>query len=707
MFIQASQDTTPRTASYILQRFSSEGCESSGNCRAESEDIVRRADDRQTTTVVSVNSTPPPLPPALWHHRLFRTMGPQEMVPVVDIENPLYCPGAHDTVHSANSGGSQNHPTQIRTHVQNAHQFPSFVDHLECSLDSGDPSDLVYQPIPAAFTSSASRIVTPNATVSVLRRKRRVTSPTPAYSRNLTARVQPRSRSVGRRSGVESFSDLLGPVKYQRSELSLNEDSFELSAKAERLHYFPLPDESCSGALDCSGSSSFRTAGQAHGHRDGTRRKLERKLHLLEGILHVLGSEQAVSAETWVDELYGPKVGTETPRGIDGFVSLLDRLLPGIRLKERVLISRAFTHQEIVNVLGREEIEHLDMRASIADHEGLNLDARGLLHVFGKPNSFLFLKELNLSDTSIRDYDIVHIHHLPRLSHLWLSNTGIGNESIYHLVALRRTLAQLDVSLNPEIDDDVTAPLILLTKLQYLSLLGTAISMVGLRRLTLSSNDRPSKTSLDLEVPRACEDYLYNLHKLYVVQPGPSLIVDPAACEDLLPEDLRRNLDAHAAVNPDISIATTYGGMIVQLTSILSIRKKDLAVRDLVWKIRSGTDEASSSVGQGTVNSESTVIRVCLSKEAGQPVSRGIVYATPRALPQEDPYCSIPLVTQAPRILIDALHWLLLTSPSVVCASLGTGAAADQNVSEPLPSAPRHGTAQIGDVYKATRDRPS
>ena len=49
--------------------------------------------------------------------------------------------------------------------------------------------------------------------------------------------------------------------------------------------------------------------------------------------------------------------------------------------------------------------------------------------VFSKPNSFLFLSELSLSDASLQDFDMTYIHHLPRLSHLWLSNTGIGNEA--------------------------------------------------------------------------------------------------------------------------------------------------------------------------------------------------------------------------------------------------------------------------------------
>lgn len=87
------------------------------------------------------------------------------------------------------------------------------------------------------------------------------------------------------------------------------------------------------------------------------------------------------------------------------------------------------------------------------DQEGLNLDARDLLcgtlfsllrlgrlkkiwqnelfffSVFSKPNGFFFLNELNLSNVGLKDQDMMHIQRLPRLSRLWMSNTGIGNEA--------------------------------------------------------------------------------------------------------------------------------------------------------------------------------------------------------------------------------------------------------------------------------------
>lgn len=89
----------------------------------------------------------------------------------------------------------------------------------------------------------------------------------------------------------------------------------------------------------------------------------------------------------------------------------------------------------------------------MAEEGGLNLDARDMLQgylllqtrlvgiyadedstVFSKPNSFLFLNEINLCGAVLRDSDIMYLHHLPRLARLWLKGTSIGNEAYvpYH-----------------------------------------------------------------------------------------------------------------------------------------------------------------------------------------------------------------------------------------------------------------------------------
>jgi hypothetical protein len=52
------------------------------------------------------------------------------------------------------------------------------------------------------------------------------------------------------------------------------------------------------------------------------------------------------------DELYGPHLGSETPRGLKQFVHLLDQFLPGIGVKKRFYILDSLTHQKIADVLG-------------------------------------------------------------------------------------------------------------------------------------------------------------------------------------------------------------------------------------------------------------------------------------------------------------------------------------------------------------------
>ena len=54
----------------------------------------------------------------------------------------------------------------------------------------------------------------------------------------------------------------------------------------------------------------------------------------------------------YTDELYGPHLGSETPRGIKQLVHVLDQMLPGIGVKKRFYIIERLTHQKIVDVLG-------------------------------------------------------------------------------------------------------------------------------------------------------------------------------------------------------------------------------------------------------------------------------------------------------------------------------------------------------------------
>lgn len=53
-----------------------------------------------------------------------------------------------------------------------------------------------------------------------------------------------------------------------------------------------------------------------------------------------------------LDELYGPPVGTESPRGLKPLIDRFDSLMPGIRLRERLSKLPNLSHQAITDFLG-------------------------------------------------------------------------------------------------------------------------------------------------------------------------------------------------------------------------------------------------------------------------------------------------------------------------------------------------------------------
>lgn len=107
------------------------------------------------------------------------------------------------------------------------------------------------------------------------------------------------------------------------------------------------------------------------------------------------------------DQLYGPDVGTDTPSGLKRIIQSLDRLLPGIGIKNTFHSVQDLTHQKIVDVLGRSgqftrisisrnvsnlsighlnvsvlnllrssNVKSLSLATSICDADGLNLTGR-------------------------------------------------------------------------------------------------------------------------------------------------------------------------------------------------------------------------------------------------------------------------------------------------------------------------------------------
>ncbi|KAG6871464.1 hypothetical protein C0993_003258, partial [Termitomyces sp. T159_Od127] len=162
--------------------------------------------------------------------------------------------------------------------------------------------------------------------------------------------------------------------------------------------------------------------------------------------------------DRYPERLFGPPIGTESNRDIHAFIKTLDSMLPGIRLKERLFRLPVISHQSIIDFLGTNgmkicrlrprlitpllgylssrilaafrgsEVCWITLTESLIDPGGLNL-SQDILPTFSLPNSFLFVTELSIRDVSIDDFELRHIHHLPRLATLLLDNTSISNEA--------------------------------------------------------------------------------------------------------------------------------------------------------------------------------------------------------------------------------------------------------------------------------------
>ncbi|KAF7311901.1 hypothetical protein MIND_00201400 [Mycena indigotica] len=460
-------------------------------------------------------------------------------LPVIDENNPFYCPGITASAYLSSLRRKARHGAAARL-PQPSNDLISFARVLV--------QDENYKPTLRALDSddddAESTLVPPDKTTS-----------TKAST----------SRRPLKRKRSNSFSDLRGSPKHVRSSLSIQESSFEISVKRERLQYY---------SAKYTYSPFINPKSSA---------KLVRS-----------NSDNRARVRGLEDELYGPPIGTESPRGIKPFIERLDAMIPGIRLQARLSKLPDLSHQAIADYLGEHgllssriltafrtsEIWRLALTESMNDEDGLNLAGRSVLSVFSKPNGFFFLSELSFNGTPVQDIDLVHIHHLPRLVTLLLNNTGIRNEAIFHIVALRRSLLQLSIATNPHIDDEAIPALILLSKLSFLTILDTSIDMPGLRRLAKVVQDE--RRMIDIEVPTSCESYIDALSLNYLADIAPPLISLPSLVNDLSAAALKRNLSAHAAHNASIVACGTKQEMAARLKTILETREMDLMVREML-----------------------------------------------------------------------------------------------------------------------------
>ncbi|KAJ4470659.1 hypothetical protein C8J55DRAFT_522360 [Lentinula edodes] len=340
------------------------------------------------------------------------------------------------------------------------------------------------------------------------------------------------------------------------------------------------------------------------------------------------------------ESVYGPRIGTETPRGYQILIQRLDRMMPGIKLGNRLeklgqiatagngshyrmtqqakdgphqaaadlLAAEGLLNERIINVFRTSEVTRLDLGPSLSEEGGLNIGGRAVWNVFTRPHSFLFLSELSFNNTPVLDMDLVKLIGLPKLAVLGLKNTGVGDEGVFHLIALKLTLTRLDLSDNPCVTDDAVPALNLCIncKLNFLGLVGTSVAMPGLRLMAklIQWEDR----IVDVEIPEACESYIDDIPNIYLLYPQPPLITSPALCSRLSAAALQRNLEAHAEVAnkrlatvgakaAPVKIFTggTKEEMCERLRNLLVKREVDL----VVWGMIYGYEEADGGEWAG------------------------------------------------------------------------------------------------------------
>lgn len=167
-----------------------------------------------------------------------------------DDENPFYCP----SMPAVTFLQTIRRKLKIKN-VSNASKktLPSFLQILDQSVDNEDIYSLLYPSTPAKDLLHTSSDYSPEPDdVSVLFNRtsgRKYDNSGPAvppgldFHQPLPGESKADSHGIcgikrRRADSLDSFSDILGPTKHARSSLTVNESSFELSGKADRIHFF-------------------------------------------------------------------------------------------------------------------------------------------------------------------------------------------------------------------------------------------------------------------------------------------------------------------------------------------------------------------------------------------------------------------------------------------------------------------------------------
>ncbi|GBB91959.1 hypothetical protein RclHR1_19430006 [Rhizophagus clarus] len=243
-------------------------------------------------------------------------------------------------------------------------------------------------------------------------------------------------------------------------------------------------------------------------------------------------------------------------------------------VKAVVSLDLTYTFEKIKSDSNNIFIVKDSLRPVGVEHQNLNhhmQNANRLVSVFGLPNGFKHLKSLKLSYMPIKDSYFNNFRGL-NLDELVIDNTGIGDEALVYLVALKDNLCLLNITGNKKITDDSIFILVLFEKLVVLLLDDTSISMDGIRKFVSKT------TSTDLSqisIPSPCRKYLNRRKEIYCVEYKQGMKIDPSEVEFMNLTEIRRQLMFHYEVNTNINIVGSKEELEESLKEILKRRRDD------------------------------------------------------------------------------------------------------------------------------------
>ncbi|KAH0585620.1 hypothetical protein H2248_008846 [Termitomyces sp. 'cryptogamus'] len=284
-----------------------------------------------------------------------------ESLPSVDIDNPLYCP-AIPAASYIKSLQDRSRPTSSKVQLRRKKRLvASFARALQDALlaDTGDFSDddRYGKTIPQSHQSHVlgkhpSPIDSPSSDEASP-----LLNSIPRWERENRQDMWDYGHFAFKKRKRDTFSDIYGSPQYARSVFSAHDSSFDVSVKREKLSFLDLP------------GSPVKTVFSEGFENTDVVSMLTLRVRDLE------------------ERLFGPPIGTESDRDIRAFIEVLDDVLPGIRLKDRLFELPIISHQSIIDFLGTNgylssrilatfrssEVRWITLTESLMDPGGLNL----------------------------------------------------------------------------------------------------------------------------------------------------------------------------------------------------------------------------------------------------------------------------------------------------------------------------------------------